>query len=175
MNHIELTRTAETKGLDGFKIQTATKVQLFTDSSKKESLFECVALEKMWRKNIKNVSCIPTGEYTWRLVGNSPIFGSAFIQIENVLDRENIRIQTENYYKESAGSIVVGRGYEYIQSADVLATIDSRETMNDLINRLTTHEGTLKISSIAPKDRVLNLSLSTRTCAARFPLEEEDY
>lgn len=71
--------------------------------------FLCLTLERPWRDNQRNVSCIPTGNYTCKRV-DSPSFGNTF-QVCNVPNRDKILFHSLNLVEETQGCI--GVGFEY--------------------------------------------------------------
>jgi hypothetical protein len=65
-------------------------------------------LEKPWRNNERNISCIPQGQYMC-----SPFSGDKFKNvyvIENVTKRSNILFHIGNYPNQTEGCILVGHG-----------------------------------------------------------------
>ncbi len=69
----------------------------------------CVTLERDWKNNERNVSCIPLGEYlcqrtkSWR-------FGDAFM-VRKVPGRSHILLHKGNKIKNTSGCILLGRQF----------------------------------------------------------------
>lgn len=152
MNHIIVKRTEETKGEDGFMIQTVGELELY-DKKGGTLLYSCKSLEKGWRNNIKNSSCIPPephgrAEYTWRVMEFSPLFSYKHIILEGVPKREQIKIHRANRYDQLKGCIAVGTKLAYLPGDDVIDVVESTKAMTALIDALTTHTGTIEILSL---------------------------
>lgn len=69
----------------------------------------CLTLEREWRNNEKNVSCIPRGKYICQRV-QSPKFGNTF-EVLNVPKRSHILFHKGNIEDDSHGCIIVGEEY----------------------------------------------------------------
>ena len=68
--------------------------------------FECCTLELPFKANLRNVSCIPPGEYK-----TTPRTSEKYKQhylVENVMLRDYILIHPANYYTQLRGCIAVG-------------------------------------------------------------------
>lgn len=68
-----------------------------------------VTLEEAWRDNQRQVSCIPTGNYTISR-HRSPKFGETFI-VNNVPGRSHILFHAGNTDEDTLGCILVGCEY----------------------------------------------------------------
>ena len=69
----------------------------------------CLTLERRWKNNKKNVSCIPTEIYMCKRV-NSPRFGDTF-KVLNVPKRSHILFHKGNLAEDSHGCIILGEQY----------------------------------------------------------------
>ena len=70
----------------------------------------CVTVERMWRDNRPDESCIPAGEYqTKRIV--SAHMGECF-ELQNVPNRVHILIHKANYVSDLLGCVGVGESFE---------------------------------------------------------------
>lgn len=69
----------------------------------------CLTLEREWRNNEKNVSCIPGGLYLCKRV-QSPKFGDTF-KVLHVSGRSDILFHKGNIEDDSHGCILVGEQY----------------------------------------------------------------
>lgn len=84
--------------------------------------FNCKTLERPWRNNKNNISCIPKGEYlvkwTW-----SPKFMRYTYELQRVPNRTGIRIHKGNYFFSVEGCILLGDKYGDLNgdpNADIL-------------------------------------------------------
>ena len=69
----------------------------------------CLTLEREWKDNKRNISCIPTGWYICKRIV-SPKFGDTF-KIESVLNRSQILFHKGNIEDDSHGCIILGEEY----------------------------------------------------------------
>jgi hypothetical protein len=67
----------------------------------------CLTLERPWKQNMREVSCIPEGTYLCKPV-NSPHFGPTW-EIQGVPGRANILFHKGNYATDSKGCILLGK------------------------------------------------------------------
>lgn len=70
-------------------------------------LFESRSLERAWKDNKKNISCIPDGIYPIRLE-YSPRFNRMLWEIYDVPGRSECKIHSANYWFELNGCIAPG-------------------------------------------------------------------
>lgn len=70
----------------------------------------CHTLERPWRNNVPNDSCIPSGTYTCKRV-HSPKFGETF-EITGVKDRTHILFHSGNKIADTHGCILIGFQYD---------------------------------------------------------------
>ena len=68
-----------------------------------------LTLEREWKNNQPNISCIPAGEYECKRV-RSPKFGNTF-EVTNVPGRSHILFHKGNLQEDSYGCILVGGQY----------------------------------------------------------------
>lgn len=69
----------------------------------------CLTLEREWKDNEENISCIPRGEYLCKRV-ESPKFGDTF-EVCDVPGRSHILFHRGNIEDDSEGCIVIGEQY----------------------------------------------------------------
>lgn len=69
----------------------------------------CVTLELQWYRNIKNISCIPEGEYSC-VPHTSQKYKNVW-RLENVPERSGILIHAGNTSVDTTGCILVGHGF----------------------------------------------------------------
>ncbi len=93
--------------------------------------FRCVTLERRWRGNLRDISCIPAGEYRCEPIV-SPRFGETF-QIVGVPDRSEIILHWGNWAGEggarcdSRGCPLLGEKRFPVNGQDGIT--NSRKTM----------------------------------------------
>ena len=128
----------------------ATIGQLFIDGE-----FCCFTLERPWRDNKRNVSCVPEGEYdmapyisqrhgkTWALVSWCCFANSAHTLAHQ---RWGILFHPANNVAELQGCVAPGT--RCFLEKDTATVLGSRHAMNLLRSRLTPTEHTLQIGRI---------------------------
>lgn len=85
----------------------------------------CKTLERPWKENQRNISCIPNGDYICQK-RFSVKFGICF-ELINVIDRGGILIHAGNLVRHSRGCILLGENYGILESQQ--AILNSRKTM----------------------------------------------
>lgn len=70
----------------------------------------CVTLERPWKDNQRNISCIPADGYICKRV-DSPKFGDTF-EVQKVPGRSLIRIHSVNIPKDTHGCIGLAEMFE---------------------------------------------------------------
>lgn len=77
----------------------------------------CVTLERNWKNNQINESCVPEGEYlTERILW--PLHGEVF-RLLNTAPRTDVLIHKGNFITETKGCIILGSYYEKTQDGKV--------------------------------------------------------
>ncbi len=91
----------------------------FTENSTIGKLFIdgesfCDTLELAWKNNVRNISCIPAGEYKvrLRLPRESATRDYVHLLVKDVPDRDYILFHRGNTSKDTSGCILVGNGRE---------------------------------------------------------------
>lgn len=87
--------------------------------------FRCFTMERPWRNNEQNVSCIPTGDYDCK-IRMSPKFGRVYMLL-SVPGRSYILIHAGNTANDTYGCILLGKKAGYIESRR--AVLLSRPTL----------------------------------------------
>ena len=91
----------------------------------------CLTLEREWRGNERNVSCIPTGIYSCgRII--SPKFGNTF-KVRNVPGRSHILFHKGNIEDDSHGCVILGE--EYGKHKDKVAILSSGRAFSEFWER----------------------------------------
>lgn len=88
--------------------------------------FHCYTVERPWKQNKRNVSCIPTGLYVMRLGRFRDQYPS--YELEDVPKRSLIKIHIANTMDDLRGCIGLGKELGFIR--DLWAVSGSRETYN---------------------------------------------
>ena len=94
--------------------------------------FSCHTLELPWLGNAPNVSCIPEGEYDYR-VALSPRLRRNVIWIDGVQGRTAIQIHPGNYTSQIQGCILPGNGIQDINKDGTPDVINSGATFDNLL------------------------------------------
>jgi len=94
-------------------------------------MFRCLTLELPWLNNKRNVSCIPSGNYT-AIKYESPKHGPVLL-IQNVEDRSMIEIHGGNFTYQIEGCILVGDSLKYLDNDSVLDVTNSKVTLRRLL------------------------------------------
>lgn len=121
--------------------QTTGRLYVFDDNN--GVAFDCDTLELKWNDNARRISCIPEGSYTC-VHHFSPTFGECF-WIKDVPHRSEVLIHTGNYAgsqnpktlrPDTLGCILVGNGLIDISGDGIVDVVNSRVTMDSLIQVL---------------------------------------
>jgi len=106
----------------------------------------CYTIERPWKDNQPNVSCIPEGTYACQ-----PFSGTRFqdvIQVMDVPDRSHILIHVANFPYDVEGCI--GVGDRFVSDSIEPAVYNSKKTLAALMDIFNGHEErmTLKITGV---------------------------
>lgn len=96
------------------------------------------SLERGWRDNQQNVSCIPTGEYKLRYE-YSPRFKKNLWEIYGVPNRRECKFHAANYWSQLNGCIALGTAHTDINKDGDLDVTSSRNTMTTFHDVLSAH------------------------------------
>jgi hypothetical protein len=100
-------------------------------------------LELGWNNNLRNISCIPMGDY--KFVTYVSARHGKTIRVEAVPDRSDIIIHAGNTIQDTRGCILLGKGYGHVD--DMPAVRSSRRAMKQFRNLLgDVTEGMITIS-----------------------------
>jgi hypothetical protein len=101
-----------------------------------------LTVENMWLNNVRNLSCIPTGQYTCRRV-DSPKFGDTF-EVMDVKGRTHILFHKGNTEDDTAGCILVAEEFGYLNRK--VAVLSSSRGYGEFMQRLEGQDSfTLKV------------------------------
>ena len=92
------------------------------------TLFFGFSLERGWRNNERNVSCIPQGSYPIRLEWSNR-FGANLWEIHNVPNRSECKFHAANYWHELNGCIALGLGVSDINHDGAMDVTSSKIAM----------------------------------------------
>jgi hypothetical protein len=95
-------------------------------------VFECCTLELPFKANLRNISCIPPGQYKVS-PRNSEKYKDHY-QVESVMMRDYILIHPANYYTQLRGCIAVGYDFYDINADGEHDLTHSRRTMKHLLS-----------------------------------------
>lgn len=98
--------------------------------NKNQPLFSSLTLERGWRNNQKNVSCLPKGVYPV-VLENSPRFGQKLWEIKETGERSECKFHASNYWTELNGCIAPGRRPTDMNKDGYLDVTDSKKTLAD--------------------------------------------
>ena len=91
-------------------------------------IFSAISLERGWRNNESNVSCIPPGIYDV-VLEYSPKFDTELWEIKGVENRSECKFHSANYWYELNGCISLGNAVGDINGDNYTDILNSRDTM----------------------------------------------
>lgn len=86
------------------------------------------SLERGWRNNENNVSCVPEGTYELKL-DYSPKFRKKLWELFGVPGRSECKFHAANYWRQLNGCIALGNKHTYIDNDEDLDITSSIVTM----------------------------------------------
>ena len=92
----------------------------------------CLTIERPWKDNKRNVSCIPKGNYECERV-YSPTFGVTF-KITKVKGRSHILFHKGNLMEDSHGCIILGEEFGFLDGE--IAVLSSGRAFGEFKDRL---------------------------------------
>ena len=102
-------------------------------------LYASLGLERGWRNNQSNVSCIPIGVYSVKLEW-SPRFNTMLWEIKDVPNRSECKFHSANYWKQLNGCVAPGLKYKRINNdnyRDVTNSKNSLKAFHDALKPYT--------------------------------------
>jgi hypothetical protein len=112
-------------------------------------LFSSLSLERGWRNNEKNISCIPTGVYEVHLE-YSPLFQQLLWEIKGVPGRSECKFHSANYWNELNGCISPGLRYKKLNNDEYRDVTNSRASLSAFHKALGTHKTAILIITGEP-------------------------
>lgn len=104
-------------------------------------------LERGWRNNQSNISCVPEGEYDLRLE-NSPRFRKDLWELYGVPNRSECKFHAANYWRQLNGCISLGNKHLDIDGDGDPDVTSSRDTMKKFHNMMVGTEAKLIIKNL---------------------------
>ncbi|AUC15403.1 hypothetical protein BTO06_09750 [Tenacibaculum sp. SZ-18] len=92
-------------------------------------LFSALSLERGWRDNKKNISCIPEGIYPV-VLEHSTRFKKKLWEIKDVPNRSECKFHSANYWHQLNGCIALGFKYQMIDTDNYQDVSDSKMIMD---------------------------------------------
>ena len=114
--------------------QTLGRCTVYDESNK--PIFSSISLERGWRNNESNISCVPPGRYPL-VLEYSPKFDKMLWELKNVPNRAECKIHPSNYWYQLNGCIALG--------------VKLKDLNNDGYNDVTSSRDTVKAFEIALK------------------------
>ncbi len=94
-----------------------------------QPVYSGVSLERGWRNNERNVSCVPTGEYPL-VLEYSPRFKKKLWELKDVPNRAEAKFHSANYWNQLNGCIALGLKYADINADNYADVVKSRIAMD---------------------------------------------
>jgi len=107
--------------------QTIGNCTVFDDNGK--PLFSAISLERGWRNNQSNVSCVPLGEYKVKLEW-SPRFKKKLWELKDVPNRSECKFHASNFWYQLNGCIALGLKLKDLNADGYNDITSSRKTMD---------------------------------------------
>lgn len=102
-------------------------------------LFSSVSLERGWKNNESNVSCIPIGDYEVVLEW-SPRFEMDLWEIKGVPNRSECKFHASNYWKQLNGCVAPGQRFAKINKDNYRDVTNSKNTLGAFMASLKPHK-----------------------------------
>ena len=112
--------------------------------SNNRPLFSAIGLERGWRNNERNISCIPKGSYRV-VLEYSPRFNQVLWEIKDVPNRSECKFHSANYWYQLNGCIALGQKTKYINADRYLDVTNSKNTMKSFHDALKGFDDTILI------------------------------
>lgn len=90
--------------------------------------FKCKTLERPWKQNKLNVSCIPKGYYKCKYSFSTKFLKYTYL-LQNTSPRSGIRIHSGNFFFDVQGCILLGDSYKDINADGKIDVLNSRATI----------------------------------------------
>lgn len=127
--------------------QTLGTCTIFDENNK--PVFTAVSLERGWRNNESNVSCVPVGTYPVVLEW-SPRFKKDLWELKKVPNRSECKFHSANFWFQLNGCIALGTALSDINNDGYNDVINSNQAMQSFH---TTLKGLTKVDLIIKDKR----------------------
>lgn len=91
-------------------------------------IFSGLSLERGWRNNLPNISCIPMGDYRC-VLEYSNRFKKDLWEIKDVPNRSETKFHAANYWHQLEGCIALGQKLKHLNNDKEIDITSSRNTM----------------------------------------------
>lgn len=127
--------------------QSLSTVKVLNDFM--QPIFTSIGLERGWKNNKNNISCIPKGAYKV-VLEYSNRFNKDLWEIKDVPNRSECKFHSANYWHELNGCISLGRKPKYLDADKYLDITNSKNTMIDFNKALKGQKEALLIIKTRP-------------------------
>jgi len=97
-------------------------------------------VERPWFNNVPNLSCIPEGEYLFKLDSFKGKYEN-FRIIDPPRGRSDIEMHAGVHYRHSMGCILTGQSIHFDNTTGLFKLYESRRSIRDLVQLFKTHNG----------------------------------
>lgn len=120
-------------------------------------LMEFCGIELPWKKNKRNISCIPAGKYNAVAVKRYSN-GRYALWILDVPDRSQIMIHTGNFVRQLRGCLAPGREFIDIDNDGIIDVANSQSVMDELQKHLQLgEEFKIEIKETFVRERIVRI------------------
>jgi len=113
--------------------QTLGKCTVYDENNK--PIFSALSLERGWRNNMNNISCVPLGRYPL-ILEFSNRFQTDLWELKNVPNRSETKLHSANFFFQLSGCIALGRSLDDINKDGYNDITASRSTMRAFHNAM---------------------------------------
>lgn len=106
--------------------------------------FVCKTLERPWKNNQSNISCVPVGVYKVRWTFSPRLLRFTY-ELQGVMGRSGIRIHVGNFFFNVNGCILLGDSFSDVNGDLEVDVLHSRNTIKAFENLMQKKEFTLEI------------------------------
>jgi hypothetical protein len=97
--------------------------------------FRCFTLERPWKNNLSNISCVPKGIYQCKYTFSYKFLKYTY-ELQKTSPRSGIRIHSGNFFFDIAGCILLGDSYSDINHDGKVDILNSRITIAKFENKM---------------------------------------
>ena len=112
-------------------------------------VFTSLALERGWRNNENNVSCIPAGVYTCKLEYSNK-FNKMLWEIKDVPNRAECKFHAANYWNQLNGCVALGLRVRNLNADAYDDITNSGDTMTEFHKALENYTEAVLIITTEP-------------------------